>query len=117
MINFGMGVLGLIALARGEHTASEQMLKQALVPARAIARPEEVSGDLAGLGYVMLPKSNVERARQHIRDALELALKRYSLGLEMFVLPAAAYLLKVLGKRQQDSEPGLQASFRAHPFS
>jgi DNA-binding SARP family transcriptional activator len=97
-ISFGTSILGMTAVGQGDYTAGEQMLKQALVLARVIGRPEELSGTLAGLGYIMLQKGDVERARQHIRDGLQQALKSHSFPAAILVLPAAAHLLKVQDK-------------------
>ncbi|HEX6383316.1 MAG TPA: hypothetical protein VF177_01480 [Anaerolineae bacterium] len=79
------------------------MLKQTLVLAKRIGRPEELAV-LGSLGYLMLKRGNSARARLHIRDGLQLVSKSHNVAAALFMVPAAALYLKMRGKAEHAHE-------------
>ncbi len=89
-ICWGMNLLGLIAIAEGNHDVAEQLLGQTLVLANAVGRPEELGSVLGSLGYLALKCGKTERARLHVRDGLRLVQESHNIIAALFVLPTAA---------------------------
>jgi len=103
-ICWGMDILGMVAIVEEIFPTAEQLLKQTLVLANAIGRPEELGSALGGLGYVMLRTGRPGSARLHIREGLQLGLKSQNFIAALFVLPPAALFLKMQGVSKHADE-------------
>ena len=103
-ICFGMSLLGSIAMAEGRLDEAEQLLKQALVLANAVGRPEELGSTLASLSYRHLQDRNIEVAKQHLRDGLQLIIENHNFPSTLFILPVSVAYLAELNFEQQARE-------------
>lgn len=100
-ICFGMTLLGTIAVAEENEGRAEQLLKQALVLANRIGRPEELGGVLGSLGYIMLKRGNDPQARMYLRDGAWLVSNSHNVFAAVFVVPALALFLKMRGEDER----------------
>jgi len=101
LICWGMDILGMIALAEGRYDTAEQLLRQTLILAREVGRPEEQSSVLASLGYLALKKGSAGQAQLHIRGGLQVVRDSHNIVAALLVLPTVALYLKLQGEVEQ----------------
>src|SRR5690606_33271791 len=101
LICWGMDILGMIALAEGRYDTAEQLLRQTLILAREVGRPEEQSSVLASLGYLALKKGSAGQAQLHIRGGLQVVRDSHNIVAALLELPTVALYLKLQGEVEQ----------------
>lgn len=101
---FGMSLLGTIAVAGEDDRPAEQLLRQALVLAKTIDRPEDLGGVLSSLCYLMVKGNEFQRASVHMVDGLQLVAKSHNIIAALFIIPATAFFLKMRGEGKRAYE-------------
>ena len=104
-IGLNLLLLGCLELSKGAHAMAQQSLQDSIAAYQQVGRHlDDLSWGLAGLAIAAHSMGDTPGARQHLRRALELALKSGVVPPLLWALPAMALLLAGEGEIERAVE-------------
>jgi tetratricopeptide (TPR) repeat protein len=106
--------LGWVALVEEKYTEAQQSMQESVATLRGIKEHENVAWSLAGLGRTSYALGNRSEAKQHIYEALEIAVEIGAFIPLLYIMPIVSLFLADQGEVERAFELYSMAS--QHPF-
>ncbi len=102
--------LGWLALANENYQAAHEHFTESIAQYRILVDDEQVAWSTVGLGYAALGLNKMDKAQEHLTDALWTSIEIQAFIPLLFAVPMAARLLAAQGEHEQAASIYQQAS-------